>query len=933
MHGSLSLSHYDVFALTETWLNDTFFDSELFNSHSYDVFRTDRNYSLSNNMKGGGCLLAIRKNLLATLNATHNTFQHVPSIDVVSVKLKLNEEILYIFNIYIPPHVTSADLEIFYDEFESLEYLYESKYLMIGDFNISDYASYRLNSMTSHSRNLHSFINFQNFLGLTQFNSVVNDYDRILDLVLSNQTNCQVSEALISLVPLDRHHPALDLEIPVKTAIKKLKPACSMAYNFKKANFPNLYRELLEFDWTCLYLSSDVDEALDLFYHYLYTVIDKHVPKKRPTNRQYPVWFDLELIMNVRQKHKAWKKYKNSRNPNDYAVFSRLRNSVHLQSEYLYNQYIRNIEDNLKSNPNVFWTFLNSKRGGHDFTSDNMTLNGSLLTTPQEIVDGFAKFFADSYTPCNSNRSSNPINCSERSFRLTKVSEVEVLSALKSIKPKMTTGPDLIPAFLIKDCRFVFSNPLCFIFNLILSTQTFPSKWKLSRICPVFKKGNKNEISNFRPITILCNFAKTFEVIIHNHLAFHLKHSIIPEQHGFMTGRSTVTNLFCVTQFISETIDRRSQVDVIYTDFSKAFDKLNHSLLLLKLENFGIDSSLIATLRSYLSGRVQYVQYLGFKSQKFLQTSGVPQGSVLGPLLFILFINDMVQNIDVQYLLYADDMKLFYEVTSLDDCKKLQLNLARLNTWCSGNQLPLNANKCNVMSFCRKNSVITHNYSIDDIILERPESVKDLGVLFDAKLSFTLHTEKIVAAAYRMLGFVIRNMRQFRDELTFKLLFSAFILSRLDYASIIWSPLYNNRISLLEGVQRRFFKSATFFLDGTYPPRGIPQEQLCERFTSYSLANRRKLQYIKFLYKVVNHRIDCPAITSLLNFRVPRISSRNHHLFLPQTYRTNMYKSSPLYQMLSSYADIESEVDILHCNLRSIESSFKKFVISNLQNM
>ena len=179
----------------------------------------------------------------------------------------------------------------------------------------------------------------------------------------------------------------------------------------------------------------------------------------------------------------------------------------------------------------------------------------------------------------------------------------------------------------------------------------------------------------------------------------HISNIIIPDQHGFIQGRSTVSNLLCVTQFISEVIDKGSQVDVIYTDFSKAFDRLDHALLLNSLNRIGLCTGLVNLFQSYLTERTQFVQYRGFRSNSFPQTSGVPQGSILGPPFFIIFINDITKNINVHYLLYADDLKLYCRTSSVSDCENLQNNITTLDNWCHNNKLPLNANKCNVMSF------------------------------------------------------------------------------------------------------------------------------------------------------------------------------------------------------------------------------------------
>lgn len=234
------------------------------------------------------------------------------------------------------------------------------------------------------------------------------------------------------------------------------------------------------------------------------------------------------------------------------------------------------------------------------------------------------------------------------------------------------SGLDNIPSFLLRDTACILVKPLKYLFNLILNQSKFPEIWKKSRICPVFKRDDSKNVENYRPISILCNFAKTFEAVLYDRIYNSVKCIISPEQHGFMHKRSTTTNLACFTQYVSQSIDKRGQVDVIYTDFQKAFDQIDHYVLIEKLSRIGFSSKLILLMRSYLFGRNQHVEYLNIKSRQFSPTSGVPQGSNLGPLLFLIFINDLTETISCEKLLFADDMKIFYTINSINDCISLQ---------------------------------------------------------------------------------------------------------------------------------------------------------------------------------------------------------------------------------------------------------------------
>ena len=243
---------------------------------------------------------------------------------------------------------------------------------------------------------------------------------------------------------------------------------------------------------------------------------------------------------------------------------------------------------------------------------------------------------------------------------------------------KHTSGDDQIPSFIVHDVRFALVRPLLYIINLAISSSTFPSLWKRARITPVYKKDDKTQLKNYRPIAILSNFAKLFEQVIYTCIFNGTHRYISTNQHGFLPRRSTTTNLLNVTQYIAEEMDKRGQTDVIYTDFSSAFDTVDHNLLLNKLSAFGLVPSLVRLMESYLSNRINYVFYNGFKSSEYMSTSGVPQGSNLGPLLFVLCIDDLVSSLTCNVLGFADDLKIVSTIKDFEDIVKLQQNLNKI---------------------------------------------------------------------------------------------------------------------------------------------------------------------------------------------------------------------------------------------------------------
>lgn len=733
------------------------------------------------------------------------------------------------------------------------------------------------------------------------------------------------------LLSEDAHHPAFSIEFDYGCSLKTSDlPVQLKGYNFKKANFSDLYSELAGSAWNFLHEFDDPNSALSAFYNRLYEILDRHVPARGKSSGTYPVWYNGKIIRLLKVKGRAWNKYKRVPTTGNYETFKSLRSRVKFLIDEAHKKYSIHVEREIRANPRAFWAHMDSRKRDSGLPSV-MLYNDTELHTSKAMVDAFADTFMKNFNICNNSLPpQTPVDNKTSSFlSLTSVSESEVLSSLKRIPSKPIIGPDLIPAFLIRDCAGVFCAPLHILFNLILKTSTFPDIWKTSRVSPVFKKGNRNDVNNYRPVAIINNFSKAFEFILHDHISYYTSRLFTVSQHGFMPGRSTTTNLTCVTQFISESLDQRCQVDVIYTDFSKAFDRLNHSILTDKLKLFGFSTPLVGLFRSYLSGRRQYVQYNGFRSAAFTQPSGVPQGTVLGPDLFNIFINDIVACLDVNCLLYADDMKLYRSIHALRDCLVLQEGLDVLNEWCIRNQLSLNITKCNIMSYHRVTSPIIFDYTIGGRALSRPSVIKDLGVTFDCKLTFVNHIESVVAGALRMLGFELRGCRFLSNIMTFRTLYVSFVRSRLEYASVVWAPVYDVHMTSLEKVQRRFLKTSSFMLTGSYPERGTPQQHLLQQFNMQSLLCRRNMHSVLFLYKLVNGDIDCPELLSHLGLRVPGHCSRSPRLFHLPFARTNALSSSPVHRMIRNYTCIEEACDILHCNSHSIRAIFSSFDSEN----
>lgn len=311
--------------------------------------------------------------------------------------------------------------------------------------------------------------------------------------------------------------------------------------------------------------------------------------------------------------------------------------------------------------------------------------------------------------------------------------------------------------------------------------------------------------------------------------------------------------------------------------------------------------------------------YNGFKSNTFIQTSGVPQGSILGPLLFNLYINDLSMcATHSEYLLYADDLKIYKTILTYADCELLQKDLTNINKWCISNGLSFNISKCKAVRYTRNKNQIDYNYSLNNTNIDQVMTFKDLGVIFDSKLNFSCHTDYIANAALKTLGFIMRNTRSFRNIEAIKSLFFALVRSKLEYCSTVWSPQYLNKIVCLENIQRRFLKILHFKHYHFYPARGTEQSELLHLFHIQSLISRREINDISFLFKLLNGFIDCPELLHQICYLTPSLRLRKSVLFRQPTPRTNIGKNCPLSRMCNYFNNVSDQCDIHNDKLRTI---------------
>ena len=551
-----------------------------------------------------------------------------------------------------------------------------------------------------------------------------------------------------------------------------------------------------------------------------------------------------------------------------YREYCRTRNKVKNMMKFFRKNKERDISFNAKTNNKAFWKYINSKTkstsGIASLHANHLDVNSILVDNNKEKANILNTYFASVYTEEPNGEIPTIPTRSLVNQEGVIITENAVKKLLSELDVNKSPGPDGIHPRFINELTEQLCLPLSIIFKESMKTSIIPKQWKLARVSAIHKKGSKKMASNYRPVSITSIVCRTMEKILRDNMAsFLVENNLLSNyQFGFIKGRSTTLQLLNVLNDWTQTIESKNFTDCIYMDYQKAFDKVPHNRLISKLKAYKFNAELLDWVQSYLKDRSQFVEVNGKQSMWLPVTSGIPQGSVLGPLLFLLYINDLPDNIDSSVYMYADDTKLYREIREPRDHEILQEDLNKLSVWSDLWLLKFHPEKCFSLTIGKQDEdQFAYHMMIDKTktFMTKVEDIKDIGVTIDCHLKFEKHINGKIVTANKLVG-IIRRSFMFLNEEIFVPLYKSLVRSHFDYGMSVWTPHLVKYIKAIESVQRRATKMIPTIKDLSYSER-------LKKLKLPTLAYRRARGDMIEVYKIVTDIYDPKTTNNLFKIR------------------------------------------------------------------
>lgn len=783
---------------------------------------------------------------------------------------------------YVPPSPTP----IYYDNlFNFLSNLHSisDELIILGDFN---FPGIDWDTLSGYSPVSNQFCDLVFQTSLSQLiNTPTHIHGNILDLLLTNLENriCHLQVHTDSYLQSDHYNITFSV---ATTVVTSSNPITYFTFNYSRGDYLGLHDHLLNSDFTPCYYSHNIEFIWQTIEHLLMNAMYSYIPVKKIHSDQHPTWFNPEIRHCIKRLRTLRRRYKCHPTQHISNRIASLENTLQNQIKGARQSYESHlINSYASSNNNQIFKYLKSITKSSNNIPSVMNFGSSTANTDHSKANLFNQYFHSVFHDPSTLPNIDDLPAVHNSLSSITITITDVYEALTSLDVQKSPGMDKITPRILQNCADVLCEPLHHLFTQSLRYATIPSCWKVHKVVPIYKAGDMNCVSNFRPISLLSVVSKVLERLIFTKVIIHISKSISPSQFGFTKNCSALQQMLIFTDYI---INSPLQTDVIYLDISKAFDTVSHSILLTKLWLAGITGDLWTWFKNYLSNRHQSVSINNCYSDLLPVVSGVPQGSILGPLLFLVYVNDMTSYIHLSQLLkFADDTKCFTHIVSFSDHNTLQDDISALFTWSKDTDLDFNLRKFVYLSFKR---IFNTTYTMSNIPIPHLDSHKDLGLILSEDLSWDKHYKFIIARAYKVLGLIRRKFIPFHSPSTLTKLYTSLVRSQLLYCSQIWRPHLMRDILNFEQIQRRATKFILNDYTSSYKSR-------LTKLKLFPLMYLFELQDILFAIKAIKNPTNQFNITNHIKFSSANTRSGANNKLVHPHHLNNMSRHTYFHRL------------------------------------
>ena len=829
---------HDIICVNETFLDPTYPDSKLMIQGYQSIIRKDRQNF------GGGVAIYVKQ----CVAAKRRRDLEVENIEMIALEIRSHNNKFLLFNVYNP---NNRDID-FYDELQGCVDLARptniDRFLIVGDLN-SDFQTVKGRELQQFCANNSLNIHISEPTRYTQTTRTC------LDQVLSNCSNAIKSTNILPPVGSSDH---CTVSIDLLFRVKKQPSYYRLIWQYSQADFDGLKNSLQTTNWDEHLNTEDINELASNFTTTLLNLAREFIPNKvitvRPNDKP---WYNSNLRALRRRKDRLHTKATERDTAESWANYRHARNiyfdSCRIAKEEYRGKIDNSLEEGPVDDPKKWYKISKSLLERNNVSSyPPLSVNNELVVDIVEKASALNNFFLSICQLDDSEAIMPPnVDATVPTLKRIQVTQQEVYDILRCIDTTKATGPDGVSSRLLKETAASIHIPLTKIFNKSLHEKEFPKCWKEANVIPIYKKGDAQLCTNYRPVSLLSCTSKVFERVIFKHLYnFIITNKIIsPSQSGFTPGDGTTYQLIDLYHIFSKAIDEGKEVRVVFCDISKAFDKVWHPGLLYKLSNCGIQGELLEWLSSYLTDRKQRVTLEGQASDWGVIKAGVPQGSVLGPLLFLLYINDITNVINNPARLFADDTSLYIIIDDnnvIQSGNSLNNDLEHISQWASNWLVQFNATKTLNMTISRKLQKQNHPTLIfNDTDILQVNSHKHLGLTMNSTLTWSEHILEICSKACKTLN-IMHALKYRLSRKALESIYTSFLRPTLEYCDVIWDNCLQKEKDLLENIQL----AAARIVTGAR--RGTSHALLYEETGWNTLQERRDIHKLVMMYKIIN---------------------------------------------------------------------------------